>query len=379
MTDRQDDQSVRMALPRLFRDPAGFANLSLAEWDLVIRQARQAGILGRICFQLDELGLLEQVPERPRTHLTAARTLALKHARDVRWGVDCVRRTLGRSGVAITLLKGAAYLMADLPPARGRLFGDIDFMVPRDRIDEVEQILLGDDWVAVVKDPYDQRYYRRWTHQIPPLQHYKRNTVLDVHHTIVPLTARSPVDAAALRERSLPLAGDEQLRILAPPDMVLHSAVHLFNEGQFDRGLRDLLDLDDLLRHFAARPGFWESLAERAEVLGLTRPLFLTLRYRNRLLGAPIPEPMRLAIERWEPAAPKRRLLDALFLRALLPDHASCRDRGTGLARWLLYVRAHYLRMPLPLLLPHLLRKALYRPKEPQPPGPRGIPVVGQG
>ncbi|HEY9549461.1 MAG TPA: hypothetical protein VIR45_08165, partial [Kiloniellaceae bacterium] len=31
-------------------------------------------------------------------------------------------------------------------------------------------------------------------------------------------------------------------------------------------------------------------------------------------------------------------------------------------ARWLLYVRAHYLRMPLPLLLPHLLRKSLHRP-----------------
>ena len=32
--------------------------------------------------------------------------------------------------------------------------------------------------------------------------------------------------------------------------------------------------------------------------------------------------------------------------------------RWTGLARWLLYVRSHYLRMPLSLVVPHLVRKA---------------------
>jgi hypothetical protein len=31
----------------------------------------------------------------------------------------------------------------------------------------------------------------------------------------------------------------------------------------------------------------------------------------------------------------------------------------TGFARWLLYVRGHYRRMPLRLLVPHLVRKAV--------------------
>jgi len=35
--------------------------------------------------------------------------------------------------------------------------------------------------------------------------------------------------------------------------------------------------------------------------------------------------------------------------------------RCTGPARWLLYVRGHALRMPLHLVLPHLLRKAWLR------------------
>jgi hypothetical protein len=58
-----------------------------------------------------------------------------------------------------------------------------------------------------------------------------------------------------------------------------------------------------------------------------------------------------------------RPVMDALFDRALMPDHSTCSDRFTPTARWLLYVRAHYLRMPLRLLVPHLVRKAWRRAK----------------
>ncbi len=357
-----DEGAVRELLLRLLRQPTDAFRLSLGDWDIAVRQARQAGVLARLCFQLDALGCLKDLPERPRIHLEAARTLALKHARDVRWEVACVRRLLAKTGVPMILLKGAAYLMADLPPSRGRLFADIDFMVPRERIAEVEETLTGAEWVSGTTDPYDQQYYRRWTHQIPPLQHDKRNTVLDVHHTIVPLTARSTVDADTLSIASQALGEDPGLRVLASADMVLHSAVHLFNEGEFEHGLRDLLDVDDLLRHFGAEEHFWETLASRAEAIRLTGPLYLALRYREHFLHRCPPEALRRRFASWGPAPPKRASFDFLFHRALLPDHRSCDRPLTGLARWLLYVRAHYLRMPLHLLLPHLLRKAVFRP-----------------
>jgi hypothetical protein len=353
-----------LSLPALAARPHRLAALTLSQWDLVIRQAMRAGILARLCLQLDDLNALDQVPARPRHHLEAARAIALKHMRDVRWEVACVRQVLTQTGVPITLLKGAAYVMANLPPARGRFFSDIDFMVPRDRIEEVEQVLLAADWGSAVKDDYDQRYYRRWTHQIPPLQHYKRNTFLDVHHTIVEVTARTGVDASALAAASRPLNGDPQLRVLAPADMILHSALHLFNDGEFHRGLRDLLDLCDLLDHFGREAGFLGQLADRAEALGLVRPLLLMLRYRQRLFGLPVPEELRDVVARRAPSAIGRAYDDIVFPRALLPNHKSCDDHFTATARWLLYVRAHYLRMPAYLLIPHLLRKALPRPSE---------------
>ncbi len=348
-------------LSRALRRPECLASLTLPDWDLLIRQARRADLLARLCILLDEADGLASVPAGPRGHLEAARTLASKHARDVRWEVRCIRHALAELDIPILLLKGAAYVVAGLPPARGRLFADIDIMVPKDSVAAVEEALRRDGWIDTKLGTYDQRYYRTWMHQIPPMLHYGRQSVIDVHHAIVPLTARSGVRSEPLFSGARALEGRDRLFVLAPADMVLHSAVHLFNEGEFEHGLRDLAYLDDQLRHFSTDPEFWPTLVARARALNLRLPLYLALRHGARLLGTPAPEPASAEIETWRPRGAVAPVMDALLSRALRPDHRSCDDRFTGLARWLLYLRAHWLRMPLHLLLPHLLRKAISR------------------
>jgi hypothetical protein len=50
--------------------------------------------------------------------------------------------------------------------------------------------------------------------------------------------------------------------------------------------------------------------------------------------------------------------MDCLVERVLVPNHPDAPPTGQGLVEWLLYVRSHYLRMPLYLLIPHLMHKA---------------------
>jgi hypothetical protein len=145
--------------------------------------------------------------------------------------------------------------------------------------------------------------------------------------------------------------------------MVLHSAVHLFFDGEFEHGLRDLVDLHRLLLHFGAQPGFWDELAARAAELELARPLFYALRYTRRLLHTPVPAPVLAAAAQGSPGRPLLALMDRLFERALLPLHPSCDDRFSALARFLLYIRGNWLRMPPLLLARHLLHKAFLSPK----------------
>jgi hypothetical protein len=342
---------------------------TLADWDLVVRQGRRAGVLARLAEVLDAAGTLRQVPEAPRRHLESIRTVARRQHQAARWEIEQISKALASHGIPTILLKGAGYLAAGLPCARGRMFVDIDIMVPREALVAAEKVLNAHGWLPDQIDPYDRRYYREWMHEIPPLRHVRRRSVLDVHHTILPPTSRPKPDARKLLAAAVPVDGLEEIYVLSPPDTVLHSATHLFYDGELNHGLRDLVDLDDLVRHFSAQnPGFWEALVDRAFEMELAQPLFYGLRYAQRFLEAPVPELAQETLARAGPSWAMRPVMDALFDRALMPDHSTCSDWLTPTARWLLYVRAHYLRMPMRLLVPHLVRKTWRRVKgEPVP------------
>jgi hypothetical protein len=351
------------AVSPILRAPAQALALDIAGWERLLRQARRANLVARIARDLETRDLLTQVPTAPRTHLGAALTLAARQRITLRAEVRRVAEALAQVGLPLVLLKGAAYALADLPCADGRIFGDIDLLVPKDALPDAESALLLHGWSGGTHSGYDQRYYRQWMHEIPPLTHLKRQSVLDVHHNILPATSANPPDAAKLLEAAVSIENEFGLdiRTLAPIDMVLHSASHLFHEGEFGNGLRDLADLDRLLRHFGAEDVFWPQLTARAKALGLGRELFYALHLCALILVTPVPAGAVAAMAADAPRGPQAHLMDALFLRALRPDHRLADDRWTPLARWLLYVRGHWLRMPPHLLGVHLARKAWYR------------------
>jgi hypothetical protein len=350
-----------MGLPvlvRVLRDPAVVHGLDLAGWDLLLRQADAANLDACLLALLDDAGLLDTVPAAPRAHLEWTRAGAAGHARAARYEVRQIGRALAGLGLPLILLKGAAYAMAGLDAGRGRLFSDIDILVPKARLPEVEAALMMHGWISTHHDTYDQRYYREWMHELPPMQHARRGNSIDVHHAILPETAPVRPDPDKLRAASVPIAGDPGLATLAPADMVLHSAVHLFFDGEFDKGLRDLVDMHRLLAEFGAQPGFWGALPARARALELGRPLFYALRYCPRLLGTFVPPAVQAAVAPDGPNPVLLWLMDRLFGRALLPLHASCDDAFSSLARFALYVRGNWLRMPPLLLARHLFHKA---------------------
>lgn len=331
--------------------------LTPVEWETLLGQARRTGLLARLALHAADQGWLPAVPLPARHYLESAGYSVERQRHSVLNELSQIRRALKDSATPLVLLKGAAYLLAGLPPARARLFSDIDLLVVRDQIAETEGNLFAAGWISEERDAYNQRYYRQWMHEIPPLRHVQRGAVIDLHHTIAPLTARFKVDATKLLERIEPV-GSSGFFVLGPHDMVLHSALHLYLEGEFDHGLRDLLDLNDLLRHFGRDEAFWPALFARAQELGLGEPLFHVLSQARRLFGLRIPAACDDALAAIRPSALARRWTTFLLDRGLRPHHPSCDTRASDAARWLLYVRSHRLRMPLHLIVPHLLRKA---------------------
>lgn len=99
-------------LVRTLRMPNLAERFSLAQWDLLVRQARQAGLLARLQDRFSQQALLETIPQPVRWHFDAAATLAHKQQIAVRWEVEQIRAALAGLDCPLVVMKGAAYVAA---------------------------------------------------------------------------------------------------------------------------------------------------------------------------------------------------------------------------------------------------------------------------
>jgi hypothetical protein len=355
------DQGMEPGLEWLgaLRDPQPCLEWDLAAWEGAIRQARRQRLLGRLGHAVSAAGLLDQVPPQAARHLVAEQRYADWRCAMLGWVLECCAPVLAGAPYPIVLLKGAAYVAQGLPIGRGRLPSDVDIMVPRDALADAQSRLAQADWTPAPMAAHDLRYYRDWSHELPPLQHPQHGLELDLHHNILPPVCRTPVDAQRLFEGALPIAGTAW-HALHPVDQVLHSAAHLFHDAEHSHRLRDLVDIDGLLRQHATDPGFGRSLAARAHELGLRQPLALALHFCAQWLQTPLPagclaEATRL---QWSEAS----LLAPLLARVLGAAELD-REPGWGhrLSALLLQARYHHWRMPVRLLAQHVWHKSMLR------------------
>lgn len=318
-------------LATILRDPGAASHLVPAQWNALIAAARAERLIGTLAARLDFMA----APASVAPVLTDARDEAAREKRQALWEADRAAKVLGPLGVPVILLKGTAYAAAQLGAGEGRFIGDLDILVPRDRLDEVEAAILGAGWEWVKPDPYDDDYYRRWMHELPPMIHKERDRMIDIHHTVLPLTARQTPDAGAMIADSVILASG--LRILSADDRICHAAAHLFADGDMAGGLRNLWDIHCLLADCEDQ----DALMRRAAQHGL---------------GLAVGRAMRLADAVYGLGRARIGLFERLCVRRLLARDGWGRETDK-LLRFAFFVRSHWLRMPPLMLVRHLWTK----------------------
>jgi hypothetical protein len=333
------------SVARALTDPGSVAGLDATGWTHLLSAARALSLIGTMAE------LLADAPIPP----DAARVLAdVRHSnvagqRQALWEAQCAAMALADYPGRVVLLKGTAFAAAGYDAALGRSIGDLDILVDRAGLDQVEALLLKAGWEWVKPDPYDDAYYREWMHELPPLIHAERDRMIDVHHTILPLTAGPTPDAAALivDARALPSG----LYVLSPADIICHAAAHLIADGDLSGGMRNLWDIDRLVRQFVVdEPEFSEALAQRARLHGLAPAVGRALRLSAQLFGTPIEF-------RGEPGNGGGVIAsDTLFLRRITAVDGWGR-KTRKLTRQGFYIRSHLLRMPPAMLARHLWTK----------------------
>lgn len=343
----------------VLRDPLQAHQMSNRQWTEVISLARRELVLGHLAQLLTDVGIMPALPIRLQHMLHDGLREAGHSHRHARGEARHIASSLQHLGCRIIILKGSAYVLAGLKASGGRLAGDLDILVPRSYLGAAEIALQSAGFHMIVKDAYDDHYYRAWMHELPPFQHIERKSLIDVHHTILPLTGRVQPNAKALVESAIALP--DGLFRLTDADMVLHSAAHWIQDGDLNGGLRNLHDIHRLISEFSATAGFWQALTDRASVHGLQRALFYALRSSHRLFSTDVPVDVWHALKSATPGVATLRLMDWLIDRRLSAISIWKKSYAFRLAAKLLYIRSHWLRMPPVMLAKHLGRKTWLR------------------
>ena len=347
----------RSDIPLLLRGLREPLNIDEERWERLLRIARASGLHARLAeTNLDRAPMTDAV----RRHLLSSARIAAYRAQMVR--AELFHLTpLVDADFPVIVLKGGAYLLQRRAVAQGRFVSDVDLLVPAAHLRTMEHRLRTAGWQPEKLDPYDERYYRDWSHETPPMRFPGHSLEVDLHHAITPVTGSLAFAPASLFERSEPIPGTP-FRALCAEDQVLHACLHCFHDGELDLRVREVVDIDGLLRAFAGREGFWDRLLERAAELGLQRPLWYGLHCAWTWLECPVSSTVMEAVP--APSVLNRTVMDALVPLAMFPsDPDFPPPLQVRLARTLMRVRYHLLRMPLRLLVPHLARKTLRRLK----------------
>jgi hypothetical protein len=333
------------SLTLLLHSPLKISCVTDVEWNDIVEQGRETQLLGQLAARLNRAQVLNRVPIHVRGHLELALLTSTRRAESASWEIATMRRLVDAS-IPLILLKGCAYMACCDQIAPGRIFSDIDILVEHQSLPAVETALFSAGWKPSRVNAYDAAYYRNWMHEVPPMEHVRRHTVVDLHHAINPPVSRIHIDPRKLFEGIQEIS--RGIFVLHPTDRVIHCGLHLLQEGEPKKLLRDLYDLNFLIAEHSGIVAGKERLRERARELGVGRLFDVASSAACAIFGAQHDEAL---VTGW---------LSACVARAARETDGRSTVEGS-FARTAVLAYSHWIKMPLHLLLPHLIRKTYLR------------------
>ena len=293
-----------------------------------------------------------QLDEKTIRHLKNALKVAEKQKEQVFLEANEISHILKPVSEFVVFLKGAAYSLNHSLAGQGRIYSDIDILVNKVQLSDCEQTLALHGWFGEKISNYDQRYYRKWAHEIAPLAHIQRGTIIDVHHNIIPIVSNDAPSVSILKNHIV--CNKNGIQTLSLQAQFVHSAVHLFRNEEYKTAFRDVLDLYFMLIEIG--PNNLSDITDVAEDLGFKYEIGLALRALQNIFELSLPaQTINLLLNK----STLRVAFDQfIFAKVLLPQHRLLDCNATPMRYFLATVRGHCIKMPLHLLTYHLLMKS---------------------
>ena len=327
-------------------------HLKPEEWFTLFRVLRQKSLVASFYVRLVRAHKDQLIPEELGNAFISANRFSTAQTHQVNIQLKKLHRLFSSAEINFVMLKGAAYVAAGTPNSAGRLMSDIDICVQQRDLAKVEDVLKTASWQVKTLDDHDEKYYREWSHELPPYKHPFDGVSLDIHHTIFPPVANKTIAITDLFKS----AQNSNAGPKCPSSewLVFHSAVHLLANEDVENGLRDLIDIYLLItsEEVGINLSQLRALFERSQ---FKTEFFLLIQLLNDYFDYNCPDTV---------VSKEERLGVFYYIRlwslrrAIYPDSPFIKGSGYRLARILNYVIGYSQKMPLLLLFRHLTFKS---------------------
>lgn len=256
-------------------------------WNDILSQLTRTGLAPLFFSRLENTSLAADVPApvllalREEYFLHGARNMIIFN------DLSGLLEVLRPHGINAVVLKGACLAGKVYGDIALRPMGDIDILVRRSDLEEVQQVLIGMGYGPAERPPIREQC-RKHHHLIPFVR--PGGPPIEVHWSLTPAGCRFPMTMEDLEEKALEIRiNGASALMLCPEDLLVHLCLHLCTNHRFSMlELRNLCDIAEVLLHYGDEID-WTYLGERTRRFGVGKYVYSTLLVAEKLFGATLP------------------------------------------------------------------------------------------
>lgn len=270
-------------------------SFSQEDWNLFIGRAEAQGVAPLIYWELSRSGELSSLPGRVHRALRSIYLRTWMQNQKLIGELEELARLFDQAEIPVVVIKGACFALTIYADASLRPMGDLDLLVPRQKLSEAVQIAKSSGYMESIPEA-SPGLNDLLNHAVFMQKGGGQSMPLELHKSLVAdrsFTYAVPVEW--FWSQTEPLDGAAQsrfrnLRMLTPTAQVLYASAHaMLQHGGRKAPLRWYCDLDRLVRYYDRRID-WGLLLSQARVFEWNSAVEAALSQTRAFFDTPIPD-----------------------------------------------------------------------------------------
>ncbi|MFQ5963290.1 MAG: nucleotidyltransferase family protein [Candidatus Scalinduaceae bacterium] len=261
----------------------GLQSLSL-DWEEVLRFAFSNDIAPLLYHNLKKIQESHFIPQEVVDRLRKAYYGNLAKNMYIYGELKRILDVFREEEIEVIVLKGASLAETVYGNVGLRCMNDIDLLVKKEVLDRSDELMAELGYISD-ESRHSKDWYRKNHRHLAPFLSQDNKIKIEIHHDIIPPENPFRIDIRKSWDRAQSnVIGDINTLVLSPEDLIVHLCLHSFYLQPLKKGLRNLVDISQVVRFYGERIN-WDRIIREAHEGNFTNFIYYPLCLARDILG----------------------------------------------------------------------------------------------